>query len=129
MSNQILEFTAVVTDPVNPSKYGLRKFSRGESDAKVFLTQLGRALLVDATLQVVPNYNLRCQSFTNFSDLTVFAKPNSPGDTPKDSFGDYLNRCGRVRSDLVSHRHESLVARLERRTDQTGWLDASQHAV
>jgi hypothetical protein len=28
--------------------------------------------------------------------LTVFAKPNSPGHTPKDSFGDYLNRCGRV---------------------------------
>jgi hypothetical protein len=41
MSNQILEFTAVVTDPANPSKYGLRKFTRGESDAKVFLTQLG----------------------------------------------------------------------------------------
>jgi hypothetical protein len=98
MSNQILEFTAVVTDPdsSNPDQYGLRKFKRGESDAKAFLTHLGRALLVDATLQVVPNYNLRCQSFTEFSDSTVFAKPDFPGHTPKDSFGDYLNRCGRV---------------------------------
>jgi len=98
MSNQILEFHAVVTDPdsANPGRYGLRKFSRSESDAKAFLTHLGRALLVDATLQVIPNYNLRCQSFTGFSDLTVFAKPDLPGHAPKDSFGDYLTRCGRV---------------------------------
>ena len=98
MSNQILEFTAVVTDPdsATPDKYSLRKFKRGDNDAKVFLAHLGRALLVDATLQVIPNYNLRCQSFTNFSDSTVFAAPTSPGQAPKDSFGDYLNRCGRV---------------------------------
>ncbi|MFZ0494557.1 MAG: cholesterol oxidase substrate-binding domain-containing protein [Methylocella sp.] len=98
MSNQILEFTAVVTDPdsATPGQYGLRTFKRGESDAKVFLAHLGRALLVEATLQVIPNYNLRCQSFTNFSDSTVFAAPTSAGAVPKDSFGDYLNRCGRV---------------------------------
>ena len=77
MSNQILEFTAVVTDPnsATPGQYSLRTFTRGESDAKAFLTHLGRALLVEATLQVIPNYNLRCQSFTNFPYSTVFAKP------------------------------------------------------
>ncbi|MGH6813915.1 MAG: cholesterol oxidase substrate-binding domain-containing protein, partial [Methylocella sp.] len=98
MSNQILEFTAVVTDPnsATPGQYGLRTFKRGESDAKAFLAHVGRALLVEATLQVIPNYNLRCQSFTNFSDSTVFAKPTSAMPIPKDSFGDYLNRCGRV---------------------------------
>jgi hypothetical protein len=98
VSNQILEFTAVVTDPnsATPDQYSLRTFKRGESDAKAFLTHVGRALLVEATLQVIPNYNLRCQSFTNFSDTTVFAKPTSAAAIPKDSFADYLNRCGRV---------------------------------
>ena len=42
------------------------------------------------------NYNLRCQSFTNFSDSVVFAAPTSATPIPPDSFADYLNRCGRV---------------------------------
>src|SRR5262249_28236828 len=98
MSNQILEFTAVVTDPnsATPNQYALRTFKRGESDAKVFLAHLGRALLVDATLQVIDNYNLRCQSFTNFPESVVFAAPTATTPIPPDSFGDYLNRCGRV---------------------------------
>ena len=98
MSNQILEFTAVVTDPnaATPDQYILRTFNRAESDAKVFLTHLGRALLIDATLQVIDNYNLRCQSFTNFPDTVVFAAPTSTTPIPQDSFGDYLNRYGRV---------------------------------
>jgi hypothetical protein len=98
VSNQILEFTAVVTDPNSPTpnQYCLRTFKRGESDAKVFLAHLGRAILVDATLQVVPNYNMRCQSFTNFSEATVFAAPTSAAPIPKNSFADYLNRFGRV---------------------------------
>jgi Cholesterol oxidase, substrate-binding len=62
----------------------------------VFLTHLGRAFLVEATLQVIDNYNLRCQSFTNFSDSVVFAAPTSATPIPPDSFADYLNRCGRV---------------------------------
>ena len=72
MSNQILELTAVVTDPNSPTpgQYSLRTFKRGESDAKVFLTHLGRALVVEATLQVIDNYNLRCQSITDL--LVVF---------------------------------------------------------
>ena len=98
MSNQILQFTAVVTDPnsTTPDQYSLRTFMRGEEDAKVFLTHLGRALLVDATLQVVDNYNLRCQSFTDFSDSVVFAAPSAATPIPKDSFADYLERFGRV---------------------------------
>lgn len=98
MSNQILEFTAVVTDPnsATPDQYSLRTFKRSEEDAKVFLVHLGRALLVDATLQVIDNYNLRCQSFTNFTDSVVFAAPSAASPIPKDSFADYLERCGRV---------------------------------
>lgn len=98
ISNQILEFTAVVTDPnsATPDQYALRTFKRSENDAKVFLTHLGRAFLVEATLQVIDNYNLRCQSFTNFPDSVVFAAPTSATPIPQNSFGDYLNRFGRV---------------------------------
>jgi hypothetical protein len=39
---------------------------------------------------------LRCQSFTNFAESTVFAAPTAATPIPKDSFADYLNRCGRV---------------------------------
>lgn len=98
LSNQILEFTAAVTDPngADPGRYVLRTFTRADLDAKAFLTHLGRALLVDATLQVVDNYNLRCQSFTNFPDSVVFAKPTAAMPVPANSFADWLNRCGRV---------------------------------
>jgi len=98
MSNQILEFTAVVTDPdsTSPDRYSLRTFKRSDVDAKMFLTHLGRALLVEATLQVVDNYNLRCQSFTNFTDGVVFAAPSAAAPIPKDSFADWLERFGRV---------------------------------
>jgi len=98
MSNQILDFTAVVTDPnsATPDQYVPRTFKRGESDAKALLAHLGRALVVEATLQVIDNYNLRCQSFTNFSDAVVFAAPTPTTPIPPNSFGDYLNRCGRV---------------------------------
>ncbi|MFL9935088.1 cholesterol oxidase substrate-binding domain-containing protein [Paraburkholderia sp. RL18-103-BIB-C] len=98
MSNQILEFTAVVTDPNSGTldQYTLRTFERGESDAKAFLTHVGRALLVEATLQVVDNYNLQCQSLTNLPDSVVFAQPTSATLPPPNSFGDFLNRCGRV---------------------------------
>jgi FAD/FMN-containing dehydrogenase len=98
MSNQILEFTAIVTDPnsPNPDQYRTRVFRRDENDAAAFLTHLGRSLLVDATLQVIPNYNLRCQSFTNFSPATLFAAPTAATPVPPDSFGDFLNRYGRI---------------------------------
>lgn len=98
MSNQILEFTAVVTDPNSetPDHYVLRTFTRQDVETKVFLSHLGRALLVDATLQVIDNYNLRCQSFTNFPEAVVFAPPSVETPIPKDSFSDYLERFGRV---------------------------------
>jgi hypothetical protein len=53
----------VVTDPytTTPDAHTLRTFSRGEADTKAFLTHVGRALVVEATLQVVDNYNLRCR--------------------------------------------------------------------
>jgi len=97
MSNRILEFTAVVTDPASPSptQYTLRTFKRGEGDDKAFLAHLGRALIVEAVLEVVPNYMLRCQSFTDLPASTLFAPPTAAA-PPDNSFADFVERFGRV---------------------------------
>ena len=96
LSNQILEFTAVVTDPKSPtSGYALRTFTRGEGDDKAFLTHVGRAFLVDATLQLVPNYNLRCQS-TMPDATTLFQAPSPTTPIPANSLASYLQASGRV---------------------------------
>ena len=96
MSNQILEFVAVVTDTnsSSPNRYVKRTFKRGESDAKAMLTHLGRVFLVEATLEVVDNYNLRCQSFTDIPWQTLFAPPN--GAVTQKSFAEFLEKTGRV---------------------------------
>lgn len=101
MSNRIVELTAIVTDPANAADrtaaaYVVRTFKRGEPDTKAFLTQLGRALIVDATLQVIPDYALRCQSFMDIGWQTLFAAPDSGGRPPPQSLADFLERTGRV---------------------------------
>jgi hypothetical protein len=94
LSNQILAFTAVVTLP-GTSTYVAQSFTRGEGDDKAFLTHCGRAFLLNVTLQIVENYNLRCQSFMNIPSETLFAAQT--GSTPPaGSVGDYLNQSGRV---------------------------------
>ena len=104
LSNQILAFTAVVTDPKssNPDQYSLRTFTRGEGDDIAFLTQLGRAFLVDATLQVIDNYNLRCQSYTTLTAATLFAAPSSGFDTAAEQHGGLPGQVRPRRGDLVS---------------------------
>jgi hypothetical protein len=96
LSNQILAFTAIVTaDPSSPTTYAAKTFRRGEGDDKAFLTHVGRAFLLNVTLQVTDNYNLRCQSFMNISNATLFAAPGG-GDPPANSVGAFLNQSGRV---------------------------------
>ena len=94
LSNQILAFTAVVTMP-GSNDYTAQTFTRGDADAKAFLTHCGRAFLLDVTLQVTDNYNLRCQSFMSIPSTKLFAKP-SGSQPPKGSLGEYLNQSGRV---------------------------------
>jgi cholesterol oxidase-like protein/FAD binding domain-containing protein len=98
MSNQVLAFTAVCTDPSspNPDEYVARGFERGAADVKALLVNLGRTLVLDATLQVVDNYNLRCQSFTNLPWSTIFAPPTPAQPVPPNSFADFFDRTGRV---------------------------------
>jgi hypothetical protein len=98
MSNQVLAFTAICTDPdsADPDEYVVRSFERGGLDAKALLVNLGRTLILDATLQVVDNYNLRCQSLTNLPAATIFAQPTPAQSVPPNSFADFFNRTGRV---------------------------------
>lgn len=96
MSNRILGFTAVVSNA--QGQYELQSFTRGEADGNdtIFLTHLGRAFLTDVTLEVVPNFYLRCQSDMSISWKKLFAAPSKPGDVPKKSMLDFLNQTGRV---------------------------------
>jgi hypothetical protein len=98
MSNRILQLTAVVTDShgATPNAYALKTFVRGDGDDQAFLTHLGRAMIVEAVLEVVPNYNMRCQSFTNLPDSTLFQPGNASGPPPDYSFADFVERFGRV---------------------------------
>jgi Cholesterol oxidase, substrate-binding/FAD binding domain len=95
LSNQILAFTAVVTMTPGSNVYTAQTFTRGQGDDKAFLTHCGRAFLLDVTLQVTENYNLRCQSYMNIPSTTLFAQPTG-GTPPSGSVGDYLNQFGRV---------------------------------
>lgn len=94
LSNQILAFTAVVSTP-GSNVYAAQTFTRGQGDDQAFLTHCGRAFLLNVTLQVTDNYNLRCQSFMNIPSTTLFAQP-SGSTPPTGSVGDYLNQTGRV---------------------------------
>lgn len=98
MSNQALSFHAVCTDPSasDPDAYAVREFQRGDADAKALLVHVGRALIIDATLQVVDNYNLRCESRTDLAATTIFAQPTPAQPAPPNSFADFLNSAGRV---------------------------------
>jgi hypothetical protein len=53
-------------------------------------------LMLDATLQVVDNYNLRCESRTDVSAETLFAAPTAAQAVPPNSFAEFFNRTGRV---------------------------------
>jgi len=98
MANQVLAFTTVCTDPSssNPDKYVVRSFERGDADAKALLVNLGRTLVLDATLQVVDNYNMRCESRTDVAASTLFAAPTVTQPVPPNSFAEFFNRTGRV---------------------------------
>ena len=98
LSNQILSFKAVVTDPDSPTPdaYALKTFNRGDTDAKAFLAHLGRAFIVEATLQVIENYYLRCISYTDLTSDVLFAAPTAETPIPPQSLASFLEQDGRV---------------------------------
>lgn len=96
LSDLIVEFDAVVTDPAGPNSttYGVRHFSRSDPDAAAFLVHLGRALLTSVTLRVVPNYFVQLKPiFPPVEEL--FVAP-SGGALPAQAFSTLLDEYGRV---------------------------------
>jgi len=93
LSNQILAFTAVVSNA--SGTYVAQSFSRTDTDALAFLAHCGRAFLVDVTLQVANNYNLRCQSMMDIDSSVLFA-PQTGSTPPPQSCGDFLAQSGRI---------------------------------
>jgi hypothetical protein len=98
LSNQILSFKAVVTDPDSPTPdaYTLKTFNRGDTDAKAFLAHLGRAFIVEATLQVIENYYLRCISYMDLTSDVLFAPPTPETPIPPQSLASFLEQDGRI---------------------------------
>ena len=91
LSNLVLSLTAVVYD-AGQKQYVLRTFQRTDPDIGAFLTHVGRAFIVEATLEVGPNQRLRCQSFTNIPSTELFATAGSTGRTVES----FLNQSGRM---------------------------------
>jgi FAD/FMN-containing dehydrogenase len=97
MSNLLRAVTAVVWDTTSET-YVLRTFQRSDPEMAALSVHLGRAFLVEATLQVGANVRLRCQSYRSYSAAELFAAPGS-GSTGK-TFADFLNESGRVETIL-----------------------------
>ena len=97
VSNLLRAVTAVVWDATTET-YALRTFQRSDPEMAALCVHLGRAFLVEATLQVGTNVRLRCESFRSHSAADLFAAPGS-GSTGK-TFSDFLNESGRVETIL-----------------------------
>ena len=97
LSNLLRSVTAVVWDPALQA-YALRTFQRSDPEMAALCVHLGRAFLVEATLQVGANVRLRCESYRRNPAAELFAAPSS-GSTGK-TFTDFLNESGRVETIL-----------------------------
>ena len=92
LTNAVLALTAVVWDKAQAA-YVLRSFQRDDPAIGPLLVHLGRAFITQVTLQVGPDVNLRCRSFTTIPASTLFAPPERAG---SDSLGAWARSCGRV---------------------------------
>jgi Cholesterol oxidase, substrate-binding len=60
------------------------------------LAHLGRAFLLDATLEVIDNYNMRCQSFVDISPNVLFQAPTPESSNGHESLMTFLQTTGRA---------------------------------
>jgi hypothetical protein len=97
LSNMIVSFKAVTTDPTNPaSPYAIREFHRADADASAFLVHLGRAFITEVTLAAVPNYYLKLTNlFPSMADVMV-KPPSPPAPLPDTALASLLDAHGRV---------------------------------
>ena len=96
LSNEVLELKVLASDPDNPEVYVIKTFKRGHPETKAFLTSLGRTVILEATLKVVPNYNLRCYSEIKTRAEVLFAPPGEDGSNPEKSIGRIVEESGRM---------------------------------
>ena len=99
LSNLLRSVTAVVWD-ATANAYVLRTFQRSDPEMGALCVHLGRAFLVEVTLQVGANSRLRCSSFRSYSAAELFAAPGS-GSTGK-TFSNFLDESGRVETILYA---------------------------
>ena len=92
LSNLVLSFDAVVWD-ADKQAYAVTTFSRNHPDADALLAHLGRTIITEVVLQVVPNYYLRCVSHTNIDWQDVFDTNNEGSPF---SMSNLLDKYGRV---------------------------------
>jgi FAD/FMN-containing dehydrogenase len=97
LSNLLRSVTAVVWDPALQA-YALRTFARSDPEMAALCVHLGRAFLVEVTLQVGANSRLRCESYRSYTAAELFAAPGS-GSTGK-TFSAFLDESGRVETIL-----------------------------
>jgi FAD/FMN-containing dehydrogenase len=97
LSNLLRSVTAVVWDPTLQA-YALRTFARSDPEMAALCVHLGRAFLVEVTLQVGANSRLRCESYRSYTAAELFAAPGS-GSTGK-TFSAFLDESGRVETIL-----------------------------
>jgi FAD/FMN-containing dehydrogenase len=95
LSNLIVSLTAIIWD-YESNQYILKIFKRSDPHCKAFLVHLGRAFIVEATLQVVQNQRLRCQSIIGIPAAELFGKGNS---SPY-NFANFAEKTGRVEAIL-----------------------------
>lgn len=91
MSNRILRLTAVVWSE-RRGRYVLREFDRTDPAIDALLVNLGRTFVVDVTLALEADRNLRCESHTGISADELFASPGSGGR----DIASFLDRHGRI---------------------------------
>ena len=91
VSNLILALSAVVYDS-SSRRYALKKFVRSDPDISAFMVHLGRAFIIDVTLQLTQNQHLRCQSYVNIPATELFAPAGSSGRT----ISSFLDSTGRM---------------------------------
>ena len=86
-----MALTAVVWDGA-AGQYVLKTFRRDDPACAPFLVHLGRAFIVEATLQAGVNKRMRCQSYVNIPASEMFAAAGSGGRT----FDSFLQKSGRA---------------------------------
>ena len=91
MSNRVLSMTVVAWDSINET-YAVRTIDRADPECQALMVSLGRTVIIDVTLQVEVNQNLRCESYMSISADELFAPAGSGGRT----FEGFLDESGRV---------------------------------